>query len=178
MGGDRLVIGNTSRLPRDGSSDGLSDRVLSRRATAHDATPIDLAPGQEKGGVDVALQPVPVVRVSGTVISVRRARSELVLRLLPRGSENLGVGSEQATALVSASGAFTFLASRPAATRSTRAERDAVQHRRHEGPSYAGHVSGVQGCIGAVRAGRCRTRHEALRRHRSRVGRLADRCRR
>jgi hypothetical protein len=32
-----------------------------------------------------------------------------VLRLQPRGSENLGVGSEQATALVSASGAFTFL---------------------------------------------------------------------
>jgi len=73
------------------------------------ATPIELAPGEEKGGVDVALQPVPAVRVSGTVISAGVIDPNLVLRLLPRGSENLGVGSEQATALVSASGAFTFL---------------------------------------------------------------------
>jgi hypothetical protein len=73
------------------------------------ATPIDLAPGQEKSGVDVALQPVPVVRVSGTVTSSAALDPNFVLRLVPRGSEDLGVGAEQATALVSASGAFTFL---------------------------------------------------------------------
>jgi len=73
------------------------------------ATAIDLASGQEKAGVDFALQPVPVVRVSGTVIGTGALDPNFVLRLLPRGSENLGVGSEQATALVSASGAFTFL---------------------------------------------------------------------
>lgn len=73
------------------------------------ATPIDLAPGQENGGVDFALQPVPAVRVSGTVISSGALDPNFVLRLLPHGSEDLGVGSEQATALVSASGAFTLL---------------------------------------------------------------------
>src|SRR5262249_41658445 len=73
------------------------------------ATPIDLPPGQEKGGVDFALQPVPTVSVSGTVISAGALDPNFVLRLLPRGSEDLGVGSEQATALLPASRACTFL---------------------------------------------------------------------
>jgi hypothetical protein len=111
VGGDRLVIGNYVTPPP------ATDRLMAyptvfypgaRQLTS--ATPIDLAPGQEKGGVDFALQPVPAVRVSGTVISAGALDPNFVLRLLPRGSESLGVGSEQATALVSASGAFTFLA--------------------------------------------------------------------
>ncbi|HEX5070250.1 MAG TPA: carboxypeptidase-like regulatory domain-containing protein [Vicinamibacterales bacterium] len=110
IGGDRLVIGNYVTPPP------ATDRVMvyptvfypgARVLTS--ATPIDLAPGEEKGGVDVALQPVPAVRVSGTVISAGPLDPNFVLRLVPRGSEDLGVGSEQATALVSASGAFTFL---------------------------------------------------------------------
>ncbi len=111
MGGDRLVIGNYVTPPP------ATDRLMAYPTVFYpgarlltSATPIDLAPGQEKGGVDVALQPVPAVRVSGTVISAGALDPNFVLRLLPRGSENLGVGSEQATALVSASGAFTFLA--------------------------------------------------------------------
>jgi hypothetical protein len=111
VGGDRLVIGNYVTPPP------ATDRLMAyptvfypgaRQLTS--ATPIDLAPGQEKGGVDFALQPVPAVRVSGTVISAGTLDPNFVLRLLPRGSEGLGVGGEQATALVSASGAFTFLA--------------------------------------------------------------------
>lgn len=110
MGGDRLVIGNYVTPPP------ATDRLMAYPTVFYpggrlltSATPIDLAPGQEKGGVDVALQPVPVVRVSGTIISAGALDPNFVVRLLPRGSENLGVGSEQATALVSASGAFTFL---------------------------------------------------------------------
>ena len=110
MGGDRLVIGNYVTPPP------ATDRLMAYPTVFYpgarlltSATPIDLAPGQEKGGVDVALQPVPAVRVSGTVIGAGALDPNFVLRLLPRGSENLGVGSEQATALVSASGAFTFL---------------------------------------------------------------------
>ena len=110
MGGDRLVIGNYVTPPP------ATDRLMAYPTVFYpgarlltSATPIDLAPGQEKGGVDFALQPVPAVRVSGTVISAGALDPNFVLRLLPRGSENLGVGSEQATALVSASGAFTFL---------------------------------------------------------------------
>jgi len=110
MGGDRLVIGNYVTPPP------ATDRLMAYPTVFYpgarlpaSATPIDLAPGEEKGGVDFALQPVPAVRVSGTVISAGALDPNFVLRLLPRGSEDLGVGSEQATALVSASGTFTFL---------------------------------------------------------------------
>jgi len=110
FGSDRLVIGNYATPPP------ATDRLMAYPTVFYpgarllaSATPIDLAPGQEKGGVDFALQPVPAVRVSGTVISAGALDPNFVLRLLPRGSEDLGVGSEQATALVSASGAFTFL---------------------------------------------------------------------
>jgi hypothetical protein len=110
VGRDRLVIGNYVTPPP------ATDRLMAYPTVFYpgarlltSATPIDLAPGEEKAGVDFALQPVPAVRVSGTVISSGALDPNFVLRLLPRGSENLGVGSEQATALVSASGAFTFL---------------------------------------------------------------------
>ncbi len=110
MGGDRLVIGNYVTPPP------ASDRLMAYPTVFYpgarlltNATTIDLAAGQERAGVDFSIRPVPAVRVSGTVISAGAIDPNLVLRLLPRGSENLGVGSEQATALVSASGAFTFL---------------------------------------------------------------------
>jgi len=111
LGPDRLVIGNYVTPPP------VTDRLMAYPTVFYpgarlltNATPIDLARGQEKGGVDFALQPVPAVRLSGTVISPGALDPNFVLRLVPRGSENLGVGSEQATALVSPSGAFTFLA--------------------------------------------------------------------
>jgi len=111
LGRDRLVIGNYVTPPP------ATDRLMAYPTVFYpgarlltNATSIDLARGQEKGGVDFALQPVPAVRLSGTVISAGALDPNFVLRLVPRGSENLGVGSEQATALVSASGAFTFLA--------------------------------------------------------------------
>jgi hypothetical protein len=110
MGSNRLVIGNYATPPP------ATDRPMGYPTVFYPgvrllttATPIDLAQGEEKNGVDFALQPVPVVRVSGTVISAGAFDPNFVLRLLPRGSENLGAGSEQATVLVSASGAFTFL---------------------------------------------------------------------
>ena len=110
VGSDRLVIGNYITPPP------ATDRVMAYPTVFYpgarlitSATRIDLAPAEEKGGVDFAIQPVPAVRVSGTVISAGALDPNFVLRLLPRGSENLGVGGEQATALVSASGAFTFL---------------------------------------------------------------------
>lgn len=109
-GGERLVIGNYVTPPP------ATDRPMAYPTVFYpgarqltNATPIDLAPGQERGGVDLAIQPVPAVRVSGTVVGAGVIDPNFVLRLLPRGSENLGVGGEQATALVSASGAFTFL---------------------------------------------------------------------
>jgi hypothetical protein len=117
IGTERLVIGNYVTPPPVTAATAVPDRLMAYPTVFYpgaplltSATPIDLAAGQEKSGVDLALQPVPTVRVSGTVVSSSAIDPNFVLRLIPRGSESLGVGSEQATALVSASGAFTFLA--------------------------------------------------------------------
>jgi len=77
--------------------------------TASSAATIDLEPGAARSGVDVVLQAVAAVRVSGTVQAPPVALTNLVLRLLPGGLEELGLGSECATALVGADGRFTFL---------------------------------------------------------------------
>ena len=73
------------------------------------ATEVDLKYGEERSGVDITLQPVPAWRVSGTVDGPPESLTGLTLRLIPEGLENLGQGSEAATALVSADGRFTFL---------------------------------------------------------------------
>jgi hypothetical protein len=77
--------------------------------TATQATVIDLKFGDDRMAVDVTLTPVPAVRVSGVVEAPPEALTNLTLRLLPAGMENLGLGAEAGTALVGSNGAFTFL---------------------------------------------------------------------
>ena len=52
---------------------------------------------------------MPAVRVSGTVVGPPEALAQLSLRLVPAGLEELGLGGEAATTLVSSDGSFTFL---------------------------------------------------------------------
>ena len=73
------------------------------------ATPVTLAVGESRSGVDVRLEPVPVSRVSGRVDGPPEALTGLTLRLLPAGLEHLGSGAETATALVAPGGSFVFL---------------------------------------------------------------------
>jgi hypothetical protein len=70
---------------------------------------IELGFGEDRGGVDLQLRPEAGIRVSGHVVGPAASLAGLTLRLLPRGSEELGVGSETATALVGANGAFTMV---------------------------------------------------------------------
>ena len=67
-----------------------------------------MAYGASKRGVDFQLQPVPAVKVSGRVEGAGDAAS-MLLRLMPVGSEQLGLGSEAATTIVERDGSFTFL---------------------------------------------------------------------
>ena len=76
---------------------------------AAQALAVDVAFGDDRSGIDVALSPVPSVRVSGVVEGPPEALAGLTLRLLPAGMENLGLGAEAATALVAANGTFTFV---------------------------------------------------------------------
>jgi hypothetical protein len=77
-------------------------------ATPGDAQVIDIKNAEDRQNVDIHLQPVSVVSVSGTVAGPSDALAGLRLRLLATGSEELGDGSETATTMVGANGAFTF----------------------------------------------------------------------
>jgi hypothetical protein len=74
-----------------------------------DSPVVEIRFGDDRTGIDVALTPVPAVRVSGVVEGPPDALTTMTLRLLPVGLENLGLGAEAATALVGANGSFTLL---------------------------------------------------------------------
>lgn len=110
-GATRLVVG---RFPTPPASD--AGRLMAYPVswhpgapTVHSASPIDLDYGTEQTGADVRLEPTPTVRLSGIVRGPAAVPSGLTLRLMPAGSEGLGLGSEAATALVAADGTFTFV---------------------------------------------------------------------
>lgn len=73
------------------------------------ATPVEVAPGTRRIGIDFSLTPVPAFRVSGRVVSSGGPPQPLLLRLMPRGSESLGFGAEAATTPLDGDGTFTFL---------------------------------------------------------------------
>jgi hypothetical protein len=73
-----------------------------------DATVVEVGPGGQASGIDFALQPIRAVRVTGRVTSDAGSSAHAILRLLVPGEEDLGLGSEIASALVSSSGAFEF----------------------------------------------------------------------
>lgn len=77
--------------------------------TLAEAVPVELRASEERRGIDLVLNPVTSVRVTGRVIGPADAVAGLVVRLLHRGAEAIGVGGEAATALVDADGAFMFI---------------------------------------------------------------------
>ena len=71
--------------------------------------PVDLARGGDRDNVDFQLRPVSAWTVRGIVDGSAGVVAGLSLRLVTRGTEDLGRGSETATALVAADGRFAFL---------------------------------------------------------------------
>jgi len=110
VGSSRLIIGNYATPPPSrGRAQAYPVLFHPNARSVTRATPIELAYGQERQGVDFQLQPVPTFMVSGRVTGPPGAAAGMVLRLMPDGSEDLGVGSEQATALSEDDGRFTFV---------------------------------------------------------------------
>jgi hypothetical protein len=70
---------------------------------------IALAAGEERTGVDVTLSPVPVFNVSGVLGVPPGNVEDLLLRLMHRGSEAMGLGHEAAITSAGPDGRFTFL---------------------------------------------------------------------
>lgn len=77
-------------------------------STLAQAQTIDLGFGENRENANVALEPVPTVRVSGIVEGPADAMTRLTVRLVPLGLERLGRGAEIATALVGGDGRFVF----------------------------------------------------------------------
>ena len=72
------------------------------------AMPIALAPGEERSGIDVQLQPVPTARVSGTLTSPSGPASMAGLRLIPVGGDDIALEGWAPMTGADAAGAFVF----------------------------------------------------------------------
>jgi Carboxypeptidase regulatory-like domain len=77
--------------------------------SAPSAAVVSVSSGQERTGIDLQARPVPMVKVSGTVVGGSGSAANLPLRLLLRGSEDFGRTSDVAGTLTDANGGFTFL---------------------------------------------------------------------
>ena len=113
VGGDRhrLVLTNYATPPPPGSDQPrVYAPVFYPEAAAPDAAlPVELGFGISRTNIDFQLVPVAAVRISGRVTGAIGDVANMFLRLMPRGSEHLGFGSEAATTLVEPDGSFTFL---------------------------------------------------------------------
>lgn len=111
VGGSRQVIGNFVTPPpaADGRSRAYAMAFHPSANHPDAAVPVTLGPSEDRGGVDVSLQPVAAAHVFGTAVGPPDALKGLLLRLVPAGLEGLANGAEAATALAGADGRFAFL---------------------------------------------------------------------
>lgn len=109
--GTRLVVSKypLPPPPANGRSLAYPPTFYPGTSAAAQAVVIDLKYGEDRGGLDLRLEPVTTATVSGVVQGPADAVASVMLRLMPAGLENLGQGSEAATAVVDADGRFTFL---------------------------------------------------------------------
>ena len=105
----RLLVGRYATPPP--SVDGQAfayPAAFAGGVTVAQATAVEVVSGSERSGINVRLDPVPAFRVSGMVDGPLEARSNVMLRLLPAGLEDLGFGAETGTAFVAPDGTFVF----------------------------------------------------------------------
>jgi hypothetical protein len=77
--------------------------------TIAEATPIDLGAGEFRVGVDLHVAALSSATLAGVIHGPPESYTGLTVRLLVPGTEDLGEGSEAATALVDAGARFTFV---------------------------------------------------------------------
>jgi hypothetical protein len=106
----RLVLGAlVPPPPRDGRLMGYPMTFHSGASRIDQTTPIDLAAGEERRGVDLRIQPMATATISGQLVTPPTMRLVALIRLVAAGLEDLGFGSEVATTLPDANGEFVFL---------------------------------------------------------------------
>lgn len=110
-GDHRLALSNfaTPPPPNHGDARAYPAMYYPAATSPADAIPFEIKYGDSRTGVDFQMQPVRAVRVSGRIDAGAMPIPRFLLRLMPKGSEQLGFGAEVATTQVEANGAFTFL---------------------------------------------------------------------
>jgi hypothetical protein len=105
----RLAVGRYPVPPsRAGTVMAYATSCYPNGASIPQASAVDVRYGGGLDGIDIRLQAVPAFRVSGRVEGASDA-GKLTLRLVPAGAEELGQGSEAATALAAGDGTFVFV---------------------------------------------------------------------
>ena len=101
VGADVVTLDNTVKT--------FAPRFHPDAASAARATKISLAPGDDKTGVDVALDLVRATRVSGRIVGAQSAVQASAVRLLPATDAESGIDFTQISPmLVQADGRFDF----------------------------------------------------------------------
>lgn len=109
--GNNIVVGDylTPRASADGRAQVYPPVFYPNARAIGEAAIVEVAYGEERVGIDFHLRPESTARVTGRVIGPAEVVAGLTVRLVPKGSEGLGLGSEAATALANGVGAFTML---------------------------------------------------------------------
>lgn len=147
---NRLLTGSYVTPPppaSSGSSQVYPPTYYPAARSRGDAQAVTLDYGDDRYGIDVHLAPVPGVRVSGRIEGPQDEIANLTLRMMARGDEDLGLGSETATALTTADGSFMFL-NVPAGSYTLDASRNVSEY------TYTGRVSAPVGTVLPVSPGR------------------------
>lgn len=107
--GDGLVRDLSDTLPTASGSALVYRTTYAPSAVSVDrAEVIAIEPGEERGGADIRLQPVPAVRVSGRLVGPDGPAPDIAVRLFPAASRPTSRGIAVATTISTTGGAFTF----------------------------------------------------------------------
>ena len=79
-------------------------------SSASSAAVVTVASGQERTGIDLQVRPVPMVKVSGTVVGGTAPGATLPVRLVLQGSDDIGRIADVGGTVTDASGGFSSLA--------------------------------------------------------------------
>ncbi len=108
--GDSLIALDGSPLPPPPTAERLFyPPTFHPSALTIDLTvPLTITAGEERGGIDLQLQPVPTLRVSGFVVGPDGAAAGMPIRLWPRALDDFALDQDATTTTADANGAFSF----------------------------------------------------------------------
>jgi protocatechuate 3,4-dioxygenase beta subunit len=78
-------------------------------ATAAQATPVSVAPGEDRTGIDIALKFLPTANVSGRLLTPEGPGANYALHLVPSTTGDMTVDPDVAVAITDREGTFMFL---------------------------------------------------------------------